>query len=469
MMRSLFLVWLVAIVLLLAGASSAWAEYPWFVDREGPVHCSVRMADGGPLPADLTVTAHVWSRDGSRLNRVKLKVGETGCCEGKVLYGRVQLFAVAEGYAPVVTEPILVKGNEYALQKPLVLDRGFTATVRLTGRDGSHPKRGRVVPVLGLDSSDRVSEALSNHGPSLALPPCVIASDGTVRIPHCPSHPLALIVRASGYEHTMVRDLRLRARSVEDVKLAPAKPARGSVVDDRDGRPVADVAFTIVKWSEPSSVRLEPGNLMTGYDSESFPLNHPEFLWARSDNRGRVVLDMLRDAAPYAYWFEVRAEGYAPVIVGPIRAGEDFGTVRLAPPIQVSGVVHMPENAKGRLRYGWKQRLFSNGKALDIVRCCNVSPPQKGRSVSFAISGVYAGSTVELWANMETGMTLPETACLVLTDLRASVLDAEVHALQADYAEILKLSGAAGLRMPTEAEKRLLGPLWPDIPAAENG
>jgi hypothetical protein len=119
-------------------------------------------------------------------------------------------------------------------------------------------------------------------------------------------------------------------------------PSGGMVVARESGKPVKEANVCIQSYEsvEKASVHRLGNEVQAVADAE-----------------GGFLLDCLK-ADGSRYWFNVRAEGYAPLVVGPFVAGQSMGVIALCPAIEVSGEIRAPqEQLKGLTAYG-EQRLM---------------------------------------------------------------------------------------------------------------
>jgi hypothetical protein len=119
------------------------------------------------------------------------------------------LYCIAPGYAPQRVGPIAVGYEKPAAPLTIELQPGFTGRLRLMLADGKLLQEGEV-DVIAQDD-------LQADGLRMATLPI----DGKpIDLRHCPSGPLLLKVRVPGFAEQVIRDLRLAADQVTDVKVS---------------------------------------------------------------------------------------------------------------------------------------------------------------------------------------------------------------------------------------------------------
>jgi beta-lactamase regulating signal transducer with metallopeptidase domain len=118
------------------------------------------------------------------------------------------LYAFAPGYAPQRIGPIAVGYEKPTIPLVIELKPGFTARLQLVQANGQPLERGEVEIVTQDD--------LQAQG----IPLSTLPIDGKpISVPHCPPGLLLLKVRVPGFAEQEVRDVRLTAERVTEVKV----------------------------------------------------------------------------------------------------------------------------------------------------------------------------------------------------------------------------------------------------------
>jgi hypothetical protein len=155
-----------------------------------------------------------------------------------------------------------------------------------------------------------------------------------LEIPECPLEPLIVNIRTPGFEETRFYDVNLKGDDVTPLALKPAQPLRFRLVT-RDGEPVsmAEVRF-FNRSKADASVGPYPTSGLHGD------------VWAASNVKGEVVLDMLQKFDPLdkklgnnIYWFYIEPVAQAPLFIGPVEAGENLGDVVAGPFLEARGEI----------------------------------------------------------------------------------------------------------------------------------
>ena len=132
-------------------------------------------------------------------------------------------------------------------------------------------------------------------------------------------------------------------------------------------------------------------------------------VWATSQADGRVMLDVLQKVVPsYAelgdaiYFFCIEAPAAADTkltpprrVIGPIKAGQNLGEIKLGPPLEVSGEIHgTPEELK-RFAAEWDQPVAmtsDNPKATwDYAISRELKTTNAGDKLTFHLTGLTPG------------------------------------------------------------------------------
>ncbi|MBS0262229.1 MAG: hypothetical protein JSS02_09790 [Planctomycetes bacterium] len=171
-------------------------------------------------------------------------------------------------------------------------------------------------------------------------------------VPRCPFEPISIEIRAAGYEETVFRDVAVQPDTATVLTLTPAKPLQFRLVS-RDKQPVADAEVRyFLRSKKAASAGPYP---MQGLKGPT---------WGWSDKQGRVVLDTLQKFDPLdqklgnnIYWFYVEPAGLAPLMIGPVEAGENLGDIEVGPFLEVAGEVHGTAEELAAFSAEWDQPM----------------------------------------------------------------------------------------------------------------
>ncbi len=299
-------------------------------------------------------------------------VGKDGRFAREVPRGDVRIVAEAPGFAVALLGPFPLRPGEEVSDLEIKLTRGFTGQVQLRSK-------GRKQPGVGVVTASLTHALTAGWG--IKVGEFRFDARGQARILRCPSIPLDLQVRASPFEHREFKGVALAANKVGYLDLTPAVPSRGKVLSSATGKPIRGARLKIV-WSSPPADVSHGG---CGWSVGRGPV------WARSDDQGRVSLDVLRK--DWDYWFEVSADGFAPRLVGPFQAGKGFGEVKLAPPIEVSGEIRASPEVLKRVSGRWHQTFTTKhrGSSSRSTTPCgeSIHTRVRGERIPFRITGLH--------------------------------------------------------------------------------
>lgn len=157
---------------------------------------TIRMADGSPLPADLAVEVQIRGtrsegllRPG-RLTHVTTRPAD-GRFEAATPFGYAWLTVNHPELGPSIVGPLLTSPGG-SVKHDFVLDRGFTARVRVVDQEGR--------PVAGARLGEMeiyAGEQWIKRAP--AGPPPASGSDGVLSIPHCSAVPTRVCLVSDEY------------------------------------------------------------------------------------------------------------------------------------------------------------------------------------------------------------------------------------------------------------------------------
>lgn len=161
---------------------------------------------------------------------------------------------------------------------------------------------------------------------------------GPIEIPDCSRATSRIIVRAPGYEEAYFME-GLIPNEIRRFELIPALLTHFKLVSP-DGTPIAGAK---VRFFNKTCGLASSGPIpMHGLEGR---------IWTTSQADGSVTLDSLQKIDPYykdlgdaVYFFCVEAPAAAnpkltppPRVIGPIKAGQEVGEIKLGPPLEVKG------------------------------------------------------------------------------------------------------------------------------------
>lgn len=215
--------------------------------------------------------------------------------------------------------------------------------------------------------------------------------NGACDLARCTDDSHIVFVRAAGYEQAVFYDVKFKSGVPTRFTLKQAAPTRLRIVSQSDGKPIANAR---VRFFNKTSGLAAAGPFPT--DGIEGPV------WATSSETGQVTLDSLQKTDPYyaklgdaIYHFYVEAEGWAPTFVGPVKAGQDVGDVRLGRPFEVSGEIQGTPEQLEQFAAEWDQPAKMASDNPEATWLYAVSQPlevtRDGDKLRFKLSGLRPG------------------------------------------------------------------------------
>ena len=306
------------------GAPATTKETP--EDEKIEVAVTIRTEDGFPVPKGTRVKARISKRRGN--------YGYSLINDGHGRYtylvepGRLWIAATSQGYAPAGSGPFSCKSGEKLDVIEVILQRGFTASVRVVDSQGDAVPDAKVVAGFLADRVTLDSRRLQTD------------ENGVVVFSHCPELPLQMDVEAKGFQFER-RTVEIAKDGVVDYIVHRAKPVQGRVVSAATGEPIVDAKIHLAAQygNDSSSRSFTP---FTGY-------SHPPLL-AMSDDTGGFTLDQFRDDCQYSLL--VTADDYAPDLIQSVLAGQEELAVSLGPERFIRGKIIGPLDKLSKRRQG---------------------------------------------------------------------------------------------------------------------
>jgi hypothetical protein len=214
---------------------------------------------------------------------------------------------------------------------------------------------------------------------------------GVLEVPGVPFAPLAVEVRAPGFEESRLYDVAVTPAKETTLTLTRAEPLRFRLVT-RDGKPVAGAKVRFFNRSA-----FEAG-------SGPYPINGLKGpIWATSDADGKVVLASLQKIDPNdrklgnnIYWFYVEPPGLAPLFIGPVQAGQNLGKIIVSPFLEVRGEVHGTKAELDAFAAEWDQpepMKRGNGKvSWSYAESRQLETTREGNKLTFHLTGLRPGA-----------------------------------------------------------------------------
>lgn len=282
----------------------------------------IRTADGSPVPKGLQLVSLFVTGNSSTSKSLEVMQAEQP--EYKKTFSfppsRLRIGAVAPGWAAAASPLVSVFEGEPERMIELVLSRGATAVLHITD------EQQRGIPAAELRLHARMAIGGSASGQESRI---VKANDlGVALLDHIGDGEYELEVRAIGFQRADRLGPIDTSRPTE-WQLTPSRPTSMQVIDATTGAPIDQARVELTSWQR------------SGHSSHSGdPRWHRQPGWltfATTDATGRALLSDLRDGTSYT--FGVLAPDYGMALVEDVQAGQPERTIRLTPPLTLSGRV----------------------------------------------------------------------------------------------------------------------------------
>ena len=211
-----------------------------------------------------------------------------------------------------------------------------------------------------------------------------------LEVPGCPLEPLIVDIRTPGFEETRFYDVSVKPDGVTPLALTPAQPLRFRLVT-RESEPVS---MAEVRFFNRSKAEASAGPYPTsGLSGE---------VWATSNVKGEVVLDMLQKFDPRdkklgnnIYWFYIVPVAEAPLIIGPVEAGENLGDIVAGPFLEAHGEIRGTPAELAAFAAEWDQpepMKRGNGEVgWHYAESAKLETQVEGDKLTFHLSGLRPG------------------------------------------------------------------------------
>ena len=302
-------------------------------DGKATVAGQIVTEDGSPLPPIRWLSIHVSNKSSSEFSSMNVSNGRF---RSEIRSGEGIVYVHAEGYAPAVWGPQMLRPGEVREDIELVLKRGVTAQVTITEPDGS--------PVAKAEISVAHSLRYGNGSTWVGESKLTTDAAGTFVIPAIGELPLRLEAKLPGYQEDSAT-FNLSDGKARTWQLQRAKAISGRVTAEADGKPVQNAR--IVKMFERGA-------------GSWHPLSDEAPLLARTDAQGQFTINTLNDASIYS--LAVVADGYTPALIYEFVTSKGSLDIALAPALRIRGkVIGTPEQlGKLLLRDGTMQLRWSS-------------------------------------------------------------------------------------------------------------
>lgn len=216
---------------------------------------------------------------------------------------------------------------------------------------------------------------------------------GLIELPDCTKKPATIKVRAPGFEEAYFADVKLRPNQTKSFTLKRAVPSQFRLISAVDGRPVADAK---VRFFNRTTAKAVSGPYPT--DGIKGPI------WTTSQPDGRVVLDSLQassqnypeqGSAVYFFYVEPAQADLAPRFLGPVKAGQDLGEVKIGRFLEVRGEVHGTPQQLKQFAAEWDQpfeQKTDNPQAKFLYAVSKrLKTKREGDKLTFHLMGLRPG------------------------------------------------------------------------------
>ena len=345
---------------------------------------TLNTEDGAPLPPSLIGGGSTlrqseavicsWRVGGSSRGGIEIDPRER-TFYAVTMSGKIGIGIWAEGYAPLRHVGVDGKGK-----LALVLRRGFLARVQVVASDGQLLPGARIAAV-----SSRAGEPFD-----LSMPPAHTDAAGGASFGHVEAaSEIHLTITKPGWQMAERVVTHWEDQAPLVVRLEPARPTAGQIIDAASSLPVAQAEIRLAAWRKEGEGdhTYDPANAQV--------LGH-------SDREGRFVLDGLAENSSCSIY--IIAKGYATASF-PIHYGDRDRICALARGMRLRGKILDPA---GRLRKAYQPTQILCLYAISATPFFSYGQRQEqalaspGAEIPFAFDDLPAGD-IELILPGATG------------------------------------------------------------------
>jgi beta-lactamase regulating signal transducer with metallopeptidase domain len=226
-------------------------------------------------------------------------------------YGIIWLQINSDGYAPAFAGPLQTEPGEQINNLELVLDKGFTAQLKVINESNE--------PISGVNLVGGYK-----HAPGMTSQEINLTTDanGLAFIENAPNKSITLKTNAEGYETEKFENIQLEPGLPAVLKLKRAIPTSGIVLSKAAGKPVPDAMIRLIR-SDTNS-----------YGARGAPI------LATTDEHGKFTLNTLHSDTRYI--LSVEAPDYAYKLLYDVMAGQEDLVAELRDKFQIKGRITGP-------------------------------------------------------------------------------------------------------------------------------
>ncbi|WP_422928099.1 M56 family metallopeptidase [Singulisphaera sp. PoT] len=382
---------------------------------------TIRDPEGQPISEPVAASAMTRSPRGGGVGVSLLPLKETFSTE--VASGTVWINLQPKDFAPMIVGPFTAKSGATIDGIDVVLERGFSAKLRVVDENGT--------PVVGA----RVGYGLTTpEGSVFQQNDHLTDRDGVVLVPHAARGPYSVSVHAAGFQTPALGSqvVTLSPEATSTLNLAHARPAQGIIIGP-DGAPVAGAT-------------LRPFAKFRPQMSYSYGMSEP--IMATTTPDGRFKLDTLDDDDTYTMLIETPHLGRR--LVKDVRAGQSGLRWTVGPDLSINGTIRGNIDRLPKERGKPIVQIVQHGKPDStrpeirgsLIRSTLVVEPAEGGGRFKAVGLLPGEVTVEAGEQVAlTDVESPETP--VVIDLSAPL------AREAQRKVIFRIVPIDGSVMPT--------------------
>lgn len=270
---------------------------------------TVRTADGSPLPVNSVWT--FWSTPNAGTS-ASIKISHDGSFSEKMKPGEISLMLDPKGFAPTFAGPFMPDADGMIPPVQMVLQRGFSATIRVVDQSGK-PITGAKVKSVFIEHLEAGQQTHTT------------GAYGTVSLANSTSQiPIQFDVTADGFEFER-QTVPLTDGKITTVILPVSKPTTGTVVDSASGLPISDATISCIQRK--------------GFADETHPPHYSNYdsppVIATTGPDGKFTLSTLRSDCEYVMW--VSAPNHGSELFQAIHPGQLDLIWKLGPPRVIRG------------------------------------------------------------------------------------------------------------------------------------
>ena len=314
---------------------------------------SVSTWDGKPVPEKAGIFVKTLGPHNSR--EIHFSLAKDGTFRQRIQCNKNVLVGIeAPGYAPGFTKTFHPQPGDHIDDVEIVLEEGFTGTVRVLDKAGEPISNARLTKRFFMERRT----GWSGYGESDTV---YSDAEGVAQFRHCIGRPVRIDVWARGFQPLERLETTLNTDHAVTLKMKKGLKASGIVVAKKTGQTVEGAELRLVR-------KEEPGHSWS-YGSDGKEIG------CVADSRGRFTLNTLQPGMKYAYL--VTAGDYNDCTLAGVEPGDMNLRVEMLPVLKIQGTIvgNLDRMRRGHIK-GRRERIpymryesgFSDGRHMHTYR-----------------------------------------------------------------------------------------------------